>query len=77
MSRAFDFIFAAFGALIGSCSGHGGRRNHRPRFDLRVQRRRPSHRKLQHTSGLNPHGLLPCCLRFAPTSRPVNGKTHY
>ena len=28
-------------------------------------------------SGLNPHGLLPCCLRFAPTSRPVNGKTHY
>jgi hypothetical protein len=28
-------------------------------------------------SGLNPHGLLPCYLRFAPTSRPVNGKTHY
>src|SRR5215470_5914337 len=27
--------------------------------------------------GLNPHGLLPCYLRFAPTSRPVNGKTHY
>ena len=26
---------------------------------------------------MNPHGLLPCCLRFAPTSRPVNGKTHY
>ena len=28
-------------------------------------------------SGLIPHGLLPCYLRFAPTSRPVNGKTHY
>ena|SRR5215471_17098002 len=28
-------------------------------------------------SGLNPHGLLPCCLRFAPPSRPESGKTHY
>jgi len=28
-------------------------------------------------SELNPHGLLPCYLRFAPTSRPVNGKTRY
>jgi hypothetical protein len=27
--------------------------------------------------GADPHGLLPCCLRFAPTSRPVNGKTRY
>ena len=27
--------------------------------------------------GLNPHGLLPCCLRFAPTSCPVNGKTRF
>ena len=32
---------------------------------------------LDKISGLNPHGLLPCYLRFAPTSRPVNGKTHY
>jgi hypothetical protein len=31
----------------------------------------------QTISGLNPHGLLPPCLRFAPTSRPVNGKTRY
>ncbi len=28
-------------------------------------------------SELNPHGPLPRCLRFAPTSRPVNGKTRY
>jgi len=28
-------------------------------------------------SELIPHGLLPCCLRFAPTSHPVNGKTRY
>ena len=28
-------------------------------------------------SVLNPHGPLPCCLRFAPTSHPVNGKTRY
>ena len=28
-------------------------------------------------SELNPHGPLPCCLRFAPTSHPVNGKTRY
>ena len=33
--------------------------------------------RLDKISGLNPHGLLPCYLRFAPTSRPVNGKTHY
>src|SRR5438046_3672240 len=25
----------------------------------------------------NLHGLLPCCLRFAPTSHPVNGKTRW
>src|SRR5215831_7994119 len=31
----------------------------------------------QTISGLNPHGLLPPCLRFAPTSRPLNGKTRY
>jgi hypothetical protein len=31
----------------------------------------------QTISGLNPHGLLPPCLRFTPTSRPVNGKTRY
>jgi hypothetical protein len=24
-----------------------------------------------------PHGLLPSCLRFAPTSRPANGKTRF
>ena len=28
-------------------------------------------------SELNPHGLLPCCVRFAPTSCPVNGNTRY
>src|ERR1039457_2089174 len=28
-------------------------------------------------SELNLHGLLPCCVRFAPTSRPVNGNTRY
>ena len=28
-------------------------------------------------SELNLRGLLPCCVRFAPTSRPVNGNTHY
>jgi hypothetical protein len=28
-------------------------------------------------SELNPRGLLPRCVRFAPTSRPVNGNTHY
>ena len=28
-------------------------------------------------SVLNPHGLLPRCVRFAPTSRPVNGNTRY
>ena len=28
-------------------------------------------------SELNLHGLLPRCVRFAPTSRPVNGNTHY
>jgi len=28
-------------------------------------------------SGLNPHGLPPCYLRFAPPGRPENGKTHY
>jgi pimeloyl-ACP methyl ester carboxylesterase len=27
--------------------------------------------------GVDPRGLLPCCLRFAPTSCPVNGKTRY
>jgi hypothetical protein len=27
--------------------------------------------------GADPHGLLPCCVRFAPTSRPVNGNTRY
>src|SRR5215831_11448587 len=28
-------------------------------------------------SELNLHGLLPHCVRFAPTSRPVNGNTRY
>src|SRR6516164_6184496 len=28
-------------------------------------------------SELNLHGLLPCCVRFAPTSLPVNGNTRY
>jgi len=28
-------------------------------------------------SELNLHGLLPRCVRFAPTSRPVNGNTRY
>ncbi len=28
-------------------------------------------------SELNLHGLLPCCVRFAPTSRPVNGNTRF
>ena len=28
-------------------------------------------------SELNLHGLLPCCVRFAPTSRPANGNTRY
>ena len=28
-------------------------------------------------SELIPHGPLPRCLRFAPTSHPVNGKTRY
>jgi len=28
-------------------------------------------------SKLNPRSLLPCCVRFAPTSRPVNGNTRY
>jgi len=28
-------------------------------------------------SELNLRGLLPCCVRFAPTSHPVNGNTHY
>jgi len=28
-------------------------------------------------SGLNPHGLLPWYLRFAPPGRPENGKTLY
>ena len=28
-------------------------------------------------SELNPHGPLPHCLRFAPTSHPVNGKTRF
>jgi hypothetical protein len=28
-------------------------------------------------SELNLRGLLPCCVRFAPTSRPVNGNTRY
>jgi hypothetical protein len=28
-------------------------------------------------SELNLHGLLPDCVRFAPTSRPVNGNTRY
>src|SRR5450755_2974580 len=28
-------------------------------------------------SELNLHGLLPCCVRFAPTSHPVNGNTRY
>src|ERR1700681_367385 len=28
-------------------------------------------------SELNLPGLLPCCVRFAPTSHPVNGNTHY
>jgi hypothetical protein len=27
--------------------------------------------------GADPHGLLPCCVRFAPTSHPVNGNTRY
>src|ERR1700694_1930783 len=26
---------------------------------------------------LNLHGLLPCCVRFAPTSHPVNGNTRF
>src|SRR5580704_17739985 len=29
------------------------------------------------SSELNLHGLLPCCVRYAPTSRPVNGNTRY
>ncbi len=28
-------------------------------------------------SELNLHGLLPCCVRFAPASRPANGNTRY
>src|ERR1700680_1984505 len=28
-------------------------------------------------SELNLHGLLPCCVRFAPTSRPVIGNTRF
>jgi hypothetical protein len=28
-------------------------------------------------SELNLHGLLPCCVRFAPTSHPVNGNTRF
>ncbi len=28
-------------------------------------------------SELNLHGLLPYCVRFAPTSRPVNGNTRF
>jgi len=28
-------------------------------------------------SELNLHGPLPCCVRFAPTSHPVNGNTRY
>jgi hypothetical protein len=28
-------------------------------------------------SELNLRGLLPCCVRFAPTSHPVNGNTRY
>jgi len=27
--------------------------------------------------GADPHGLLSCCVRFAPTGRPVNGNTRY
>jgi len=27
--------------------------------------------------GADPHGLFPCCVRFAPTSHPVNGNTRY
>jgi hypothetical protein len=32
---------------------------------------------LSRFSELNLRGLLPCCVRFAPTSRPVNGNTRY
>jgi hypothetical protein len=28
-------------------------------------------------SELNLHGLLPCCVRFAPTSHPANGNTRF
>jgi len=28
-------------------------------------------------SELNPHGLLPYCVRFAPASHPANGNTRY
>jgi hypothetical protein len=28
-------------------------------------------------SELNPHGLLPCCVRFAPVSHPTRGNTRY
>jgi hypothetical protein len=28
-------------------------------------------------SELNLHGLLPCCVRFAPTRLPVNGNTRF
>ncbi len=32
---------------------------------------------IRHISGLNSHGLLTHCVRFAPTSHPVNGNTRY
>jgi hypothetical protein len=33
--------------------------------------------QLAEFSELNLHGLLPCCVRFAPTSHPVNGNTRF
>ena len=41
---------------------------------LRQQRRHPPRQTI---SELNLRGLLPCCVRFAPTGHPVNGNTGY
>ena len=77
-------------ALLGSwaipleaCPGLGTpatparpRNNGRCRMLLYARLTAPASQR-EKISELNPRGLLPCCLRFAPTSRPVNGKTHY
>jgi hypothetical protein len=58
-------------------SGDPGATSHIGRPDAAFALLTASASQLAEFSELNLHGLLPCCVRFAPTSHPVNGNTRF